>query len=370
MKNQMMFAIMFMLVQFASSQVFMESSVSSMLDDNVNNNAEQLKSAVTSLQLNGGYGWSGEESDVNLFYDGSFTYYSSLLERTNQFHSLNLEYVSAFGIEGEHSFSIGTSAGSGINRDSYTVFDHSVYSLFTNLKFMVNEWMIIKGGYSARSMSFANLGDFSYSEHAVFLHSAFALSSTTTAILQTDLGSKFYATTPSGESTTMRKGGLSSLMPSVTQVIGTVKIGQRLSDELGLSLTEKYQWNIQKQTRYLSSDYGFISDDELFDDHYGYEGLHSSLALTALVSESVTLKLSGGIQNKLYSTLPAYTMDGTFVADQRKDSRSYVNFGVRKNFEDAGFSLKAAFDFIQNNSNDAFYSYKNNAVTVEIGIPF
>jgi hypothetical protein len=120
----------------------------------------------------------------------------------------------------------------------------------------------------------------------------------------------------------------------------------------------------------LSSDYGFISDDELFDDHYGYEGLHSSLALTALVSESVTLKLSGGIQNKLYSTLPAYTMDGTFVADQRKDSRSYVNFGVRKNFEDAGFSLKAAFDFIQNNSNDAFYSYKNNAVTVEIGIPF
>lgn len=370
MKNHFIIAALFIMIQSVSSQVFFQSSISTMYDDNVNNNAEQLKSAVSSLQLNGGYGWTGEESDVNVFYDGSFVYYNSLLERTNQYHSLNLEFGTVFGEESEHSFSIGTSAGSGVNRDSYTVFDHSVYSLSTNLKIMMNEWMILKGGYSARSMSFSNLSDFSYSEHAVFAHTAFAVSSVTTVILQTDLGSKFYAATPSGESETMRKGGLSSLMPSVTQVIGTVKVGQRLSDALGLSLTERYQWNIQKQTRYLSSEYGFISDDELFDDHYGYEGLHSTLALTALLSQSVTVKLTGGIQNKLYSTLPAYALDGTFVADQRKDARSYVNFGIKKNFDDAGFSLTAAVDFIQNSSNDAFYSYKNNAVTVELGIPF
>ncbi|MBP6672676.1 MAG: hypothetical protein KA247_05980, partial [Bacteroidetes bacterium] len=357
MKNHLTLAVIIALFQLASAQVFMQTSVSTMLDDNVNNNAEQLKSAVTSLQLNGGYGWSGEDSDVNLFYDGSFVYYSSLLERTNQFHSLNLEYISLFGTEGEHSFSIGTSAGSGLNRDSYTVFDHSVYSLFTNLKFMTNEWMIIKGGYSARSMSFANLSDFSYTEHAVFLHTAFALSATTTAILQTDLGSKFYASTPAGESSTIRKGGLSSLMPSVTQVIGTVKIGQRLTDELGLSLSERYQWNIQKQTRYLSSEYGFISDDELFDDHYGYEGLHSSVSLTALITGSFTVKLSGGIQNKLYSTLPAYDLEGTYIADQRIDSRSYLNLKGKRNFTDYGFSLTAAFDIIKNSSNDAYYEY-------------
>ncbi len=370
MKNQLTFAAIIALFQFASAQVFMQTTVSTMLDDNVNNNAEQLKSAVTSLQLNGGYGWSGEESDVNLFYDGSYTYYSSLLERTNQFHSLNLEYVSNFGTEGEHSFSIGTSAGSGINRDSYTVFDHSVYSLLTNLKIMTNEWMIIKTGYTARSMAFANLSDFSYTEHALFFHSAFALSGTTTMILQTDLGSKFYASTPSGESSSMRKGVLSSLMPSVTQLTGLVKIGQRLTDELGLSLSERYQWNIQKQTRYLSSDYGFISDDELFDDHYGYEGLHSSAALTALVTESVTLKLSAGIQNKLYSTLPAYDLEGTFVADQRNDTRSYLNLKGQKNFAEYGFSVTAAFDVIKNSSNDAYYDYSNSAVSLEIGIPF
>lgn len=357
-------------LQLASAQVNVESSISTMYDDNVNNNAEQQKSAVTSFNLNGGYTLEGNASELNLLYDGSFRYYESLLERTNQFHSINLDYSTLFGSDEEHSLSFGGNAGTSLNRDTYTVFDHSVYSLFMNAKFMVNDWMITKGGYTVRSMSFSALGDFSYTEHAIFLHGAFALSPTTTAIIQTDLGSKFYSSTPSSSGNSMRKGLLSSLMPSVTQMSGIVKIGQRLTDQIGLSVTERYQWNIQKQTRYLSSAYGFISDDELFDDHYGFEGLHSNLTLTSLLSESVTLKISGGIQNKIYSTLAAYDLAGTYVADQRIDTRSYVNIGFLKNFEEQGFSVKAAVDFIQNSSNDAFYSYRNNAVTVEIGIPF
>ncbi|MFZ4622228.1 MAG: hypothetical protein ACOYNS_16830 [Bacteroidota bacterium] len=357
-------------IQMAFAQVNVQTTVSTMYDDNVNNNAEQLKSSVTSFDLNGGYTFSGETSEFDLFYTGSYTYYASLLERTNQFHSFNLEYSTLFGSGDEHTFTVGGNAGTNMNRDSYTVFDHTVYTAFTNYKVMVNDWMITKGGYTVRNMSFASLSDFSYTEHALFQHFAFALSPTTTAILQADLGSKFYSSTPSASGSSMRKGMLSSLMPSVTQMTGIVKVGQRLTDQIGLSLTERYQWNIQKQTRYLSSEYGFISDDELFDDHYGYEGLHSNLTLTALVSESVILKLSGGVQNKLYSTLAAYDMAGTYVAGQRIDTRSYVNVGLQKNFSDYGFSLKAAVDFIQNSSNDAYYSYKNNAVTLEFGLPF
>lgn len=370
MKTFTLFSFLIILFQTSASQSFFQTTVSSMFDDNVNNNAEQLKSTVTSFQLNGGYSWTGEESNVDLFYDGSYTYYASLLERTNHFHSVNLQYSSSFGEEGLHSFSIGTSAGSNINRDLYTVFDHSVYSLMTEVKVMTAEWMILKGGYSARSLAFTSLQDFSYSEHTLFLHTALALTPTTTMILQSDLGSKFYSTTPAGESSSMKKGVLSSLMPSVTQVTGIVRIGQRLSDGLGISVTERYQWNLQKQTRYLSSDYGYISDDELFDDHYGYEGLHSSVSVTSLVSETVTLKLSGGIQNKLYSTLPAYDLEGNVLEPQRKDTRSYLNLVASRNFTEYGFTLKAAVDFIENSSNDAWYRYRNNAVTLEVGIPF
>lgn len=358
------------LMQLTAAQVNIQTTLTTMFDDNVNNNAEQLKSAVTAFNLNGGYLWSGESSDLNVYYDGSFTYYSSLLERTNQFHSLNADYASLFGTNAEHLMTVGGAAGSSINRDTYTVFDHSVYSAYFNLKLMLSDGLIMKTGYRARTLSFANLDDFSYTEHALLLHGAFALTPTTTGILQTDLGSKFYSTTPSAGGSSMRKGVLSAMMPSVTQVTGMVRIGQQLTDRVGLSLTERYQWNIQKQTRYLSSEYGFISDDELFDDHYGYEGLHSNLTLTALLSESITMKLSGGLQQKLYSSLAAYDLAGTFVAEQRSDSRLYLNVAFSKNFEEEGYSVKAAFDIIQNSSNDAFYSYKNNAVTIEVGVPF
>ncbi len=372
MNTQIVFKLVItvMTLQLASAQVNMESSISTMYDDNVNNNAEQLKSSVTSFGLNGGYTLEGNASELNLFYDGAFIYYASLLERTNQFHSFNLDYSTLFGDDNEHSFTVGGNAGTNTSRDAYTVFDHTVYTFFTNYKVMLNDWMITKGGYTVLSMSFSSLADFSYTEHSIYQHAAFALTPTTTAIIQVDLGSKFYSSTPSSSGSSMRKGILSSLMPSVTQMTGIVKIGQRLTDQIGLSVTERYQWNIQKQTRYLSSAYGFISDDELFDDHYGFEGLHSNLTLTSLLSESVTLKISGGIQNKLYSSLAAYDLAGTYVADQRIDTRSYLNLGIIKNFDEQGFSVKTAVDFIQNSSNDAFYSYRNNAVTIEIGVPF
>jgi hypothetical protein len=219
-------------------------------------------------------------------------------------------------------------------------------------------------------MKFSSLDDFSYTEHSLFAHVAFSVTPTTTAIIQTDIGTKFYSTSSMGSSSSMRKGIMSSLMPSVTQVTGMIKIGQGITDQIGLSSTTRYQWNLQKQTRYLSSDYGFISDDELFDDHYGYEGMQSSLTYTQLLSESMTWKLTYGIQNKLYSSLAAFDLNGNIMADQRKDLRSYFNILVQKNFEEAGFSLKGAIDIIQNSSNDSFYSYKNNAYTLEVSIPF
>jgi len=362
--------VLVLLTQHAVGQVEAQTTMSTMYDDNVNNNALQLTSTVTTLNFEGGYAWEGESSLAHLSYDGTFTYFESLLERTNHFHALNADYAHYYGEENQNVFTLSGIVGTNINRDTYTLFDHSVYSAGMNYKYFVTDWMIHKGGYSVRNLSFSSLNDFSYTEHSIFLHAAFAATSTTTAIVQTDLGSKFYSATPSMASSSMRRGVLSSLMPSVTQFIGTIKIGQRLSDEIGLSVTGRYQWNLQKQTRYLSSEYGFISDDELFDDHYGYEGLHTSMTITSLLSESMTLKLSGGIQNKLYSSLAAFDMAGNYVADQRIDTRSYINVGLQKNFEELGFSLKGAVDFIQNSSNDAFYEYKNNAVTIEIGIPF
>ena len=62
-----------------------------------------------------------------------------------------------------------------------------------------------------------------------------------------------------------------------------VRAGQSIFENTGLSMTAQYQWNIQKESRYLVSEYGSISDDAIFDDHYGYEGLQISAMLTQVL---------------------------------------------------------------------------------------
>jgi hypothetical protein len=358
------------LSQMVTAQMQASVSLSNMYDDNVNNNADQLKSNITMLDLSAGYQMEGDWSGLNVSYDGSFNYYESMLFRTTQIHAANIVYTRLSGDDQENRLRLAGTYSAGINRDDYTIFDHSLFSGSVEYKYFLTERFINKLGYVFRSVSFPALNDFSYTEHALMLNGAYALTQSTTAILQGDIGAKFYATDINRGGSSMRKGVMSTILPGVTQAIGMMKIGQGITDEIGLSLTARYQWNIQKQTRYLSSDYGYISDDELFDDHYGYEGLHTSVQYTQLLSETMTGKATAGLQNRLYSSLAAYDLSGTVVGAQRTDARYYLNFLLEKEFIDLGFSVKTSLDVIDNISNDAFYDYTNTAVTMEIGIPF
>jgi hypothetical protein len=356
-------------VHEARAQFGLEASVTGMYDDNINNNYLQISDKISTLNLNTGYGMDLGNWYGRAYYDGVLNYFQSVTERTNQFHSGNLSFAHLSGDNDENILDIGMQYGEGYYHGDYSFYDHSLWTAYINYKQFLGERIINKVGYSFRSVDFAQLGDFSYTEHTVYGNFSVALPTSTTLILQTDLGSKFYSTAnPTAGTGGMRKSSL-TIMPSVTQLTGFLRVGQSIVEGTGLSLTTNYQWNIQKQTRYLSSTYGVISDDELFDDHYGYEGLQTYLMLTQVLSESMLLRITGGMQTRLYSSLSAYDLAGTTVADQRIDKRSYASLFLQKDF-DAGFSVKAAYDFIRNASNDAFYDYSNNAITLELTVPF
>jgi hypothetical protein len=374
MNHRIMFAaigvvLLAVLPTTSRAQFSLETSLTTMYDDNIQNNYFQISDKISTLNANAGYGMEGNTWSARLFYDGGVNYYQNVIARTNQFHSGNVLFVHNSGDDAENTLSLGLSYGQGSYRESYSFYGHSLLSASANYKQFLSDNIINKVGYTVRLMNFSQLDDFSYSEHAFSANFSFALPTMTTVIVQTDLGAKFYSTSaPEAESGGMRKG-MSSITPSVTQMSGMIRAGQSIVEGTGLSLTLRYQWNIQKQTRYLSSEYGVMSDDELFDDHYGYEGLQTSLMLTQVISESMLLKVTGGIHSRLYSSLAAYDLDGTQVAAQRVDQRSYLSVLFQKNF-DIGFSLKAAYDLIRNASNDVFYDYRNNAMTLELTVPF
>lgn len=353
----------------AKAQVEFEGSVTGMYDDNINNNSLQIGDRISTLHLNTGYTLESSTWGARLYYDGTLNYFQSVIERTNQFHSGNLTITHSSGEEAQNLLDLGLSFGQGMYRGGYSFYNHSVLAASATYEYNPDETMSDRVGYSFRSVAFSELGDFSYVEHLLMNNFTLSLPASTTIIARADLGAKFYPTTSStGGTGQMRRGGV-TIMPSVTQLSGMIRIGQGIFDGTGLSLMTRYQWNIQKQTRYLSSDYGVISDDELFDDHYGYEGPQTSLMLTQVLSESMLLRLAGGWQNKIYSTLGAYDLGGSQVADSRRDNRSFVSLFVQKEF-DLGFTLNATYELIRNSSNDDYYDYSNNAATFQVSVPF
>ncbi|MHB1048508.1 MAG: hypothetical protein ACYC09_00365 [Bacteroidota bacterium] len=355
--------------QSVEAQFSAESQVLMMVDDNINNNSLQIQDNITTLRAAAGYDWDGEAWTGKIFYEGSLNYYRTVLSRTNQYHSGGALYSLYTGEDGDDILQLTSSFGTGIFRDDYVFYDHHAFSLAVDYKYFLSEWIINTFGYSYRSTSFVNAAGFSSSEHTVYGHAAFALPTNSTVILRAEVGTKYYT---EEIATTAKQGGwINTINPDVTQLTSIARIGQRITDETGISATFRYQWNLQKQSRYLIDADGYLlSDDEIFDDRYGYEGLHSSLMVTQLLSESMKIRITGGIANKLYSLLPAYSLDGIVLADQRNDQRSYVSILLEKEFTDLGFGVNTSLDVISNSSNDPFYHYNNTAVTVEFSVPF
>jgi hypothetical protein len=364
-----MVLVMVVTVQSVVAQFSAESQIRMMYDDNINNNSLRIKDNITTLQAAAGYDWEGEAWTGKIFYEGTLNYYRAVLSRTNQYHSGGALYSLYAGADGDDNLQLTTTVGTGIFRDDYIFYDHRAFSLALDYKYFLSERIINTFGYSYRSTSFVNAAGFSSSEHAVYGHAAFALPTSTTAILRAEVGTKYY--TEAIATTVKKQGWINTINPDVTQLTGIARFGQRITDETGISATFRYQWNLQKQSRYLIDADGYLlSDDEIFDDRYGYEGLHSSLMFTQLLSESMKIRVTGGIVNKLYSLLPAYGIDGTVLADQRNDQRSYLSILTENEFNGLGFGIKTSLDVISNSSNDPFYDYNNTAVTVEFYVPF
>ena len=92
--------------------------------------------------------------------------------------------------------------------------------------------------------------------------------------------------------------------------------------------------------------------------------------LTQILFESITMRLVIGQQHRDYSSRPAYDLSGVQVANIRSDIRRSLTFQAEYEFPRLGFSLAMAFDYIKNDSNDIFYQYANNALTMNLSVPF
>ena len=354
------------------SQTNIEAAVGTMLDDNVNNNSLRLSDRITTLGLQAGYDWITDATNTGLEYSGSYNYFGIVPGRTYQYHTAGFTFAQLFGEEQQTLWKSGASYGIRSDREDYAFYDHTSLSVYTTIKTPLSENILGRTGYTFRTMRFSELEAFDYAEHSLFAQTSFFLPSRTTVIAEASLGYKLYRT-PNDDSSVVNRGrGRGSSVtssPSVTQATGLVRIGQGLGENTGVSLTGGYQINLQKEVRYLGSDYGVVSDDEIFDDHYGYEGPQASLMLTQMLPWEMQARLTGSWQRRTYASQSAYDALGTLVAADRLDTRMALNVQLHIPIDWLGCTVGLAYDYIRNTSNDTFFTYGNNAITLQLSYP-
>lgn len=355
-----------------AAQFRLGADLMTMIDDNVNNNYLAISDKVVQVSLQMARDWERETHNTQLFYIGSLNYYETVTERTFHDHAFGMTYSHLLGQNQRTTLNTGISYSLRANRPDYNFYDHQKFTVYMNLKDDLAEHLLGRFGYSLSYLDFSNLSDFSYLEHYAFVQLTQSFDTKTTLILEGDLGTKIYTAanveevTVAGHGRRHNRNLSSTSTPRVTQFIGIARVGQAIVAGTGLSITAQYQINLQKASRYLTSQDGVIADDQLFDDHYGYEGLQATVMLTQLLPAGMVMKIAGAMNERNYTGQPAFDFTGAQLDDQRRDHRGSFALQVEKSFESLGVSFGLAYDYIHNDSNDTYYDYTNHAFTAQL----
>jgi hypothetical protein len=348
--------------------------VGTLIDDNAFNNHLQVQDRLTEVSLQGGYDWESERSNTQVLYTGTLNYFTLIPARTFHTHNAGLAYTHLSGEEDETLVTLAGSYTLRKNHEEFSIYDHSQITLSGNARAYLSDVFLVRGGYAFNVVTFSTMSDLNYLEHTLFLQTALSFPSRTTFIVQGDLGFKDYRTANLDTSAGLQSGsGWRSAdvsTPGVTQVTGTIRIGQGITEQTGLSLTGQYQVSLKKESRYLTFESGVLTDDELFDDHYGYEGPMGSAMLTQMFPGDVRFRAYGSLQERRYSDRPALDLLGVQVAAQRIDKRTTFSLSLDKVFPSLGLQASLVYDYIINASNDAFYDYRNQAFSLRLTVSY
>ena len=114
------------------------------------------------------------------------------------------------------------------------------------------------------------------------------------------------------------------------QLLLTGKIAQSLYDNLGAYLAYSFRYNLENNSRSIMiSDY-YFSDDNLFDDNYGYGGHDLEMGFTYIMPLSLTLKSSFEYTYKKYANEYPDIIDSL---KERNDDKLLFNIRLSRSFE-------------------------------------
>jgi|GEM_PF-562089 len=347
-------------VPLASGQVAID--VESGYTSNLFSNYTDQQDYYTTLT--GGYSrtWLTERQGWRGGYQGAWQLFNTFKERNTLTHELGADYYRHWR-DGRVQWNSGLTFDLSQHTQDYQWYDRQKLMLYGVLRGVVNPHCFVHLGLNAQYQHYPELVPFDNLQMAAFARMSRSFESGTSIFLETNLLGKRYSSSASSASALSAEmatlGGGTAL-----QSVSLLRLGQSISSSTGARLEFMLRRNVQNSTRYLFGQEGFaISDEELFDDYFGYEGEEWTASLKKILPWSMQANLGGKWMDKRYTQRLALDLEGLSFADGRlrRDRREQIWISLQKSLRWSPTStpliLAAELTFWKNSSNDPFYDY-------------
>jgi hypothetical protein len=377
------------------SQFSINFSTMGYYDDNILRSKNKSSTFLSSTSLGTAFDLERNNSLLKLSYNANLSYFDNIPAKNFNEHTFLTDYTLLLDSQ-ETGLNIGGGYSFRSDKDIYSIYDEKNLGLYLNLKFDFTDNISALSGYSFNSIKYPNLSQLSYIEHILNFSSNFSFQTKTAYIFEANIGLKKYSekltnlTIPidtlsmpkhgSGwhfnweDDNNSNTGNISTPQTNdnlTSQILISNRISQSIYDNLGVQLTYSWRINLKNNDRFLYSGDHFSPDDNIFDDHYSFEGHEFNLGFTQLLPLGMILKTDAEYLIKNYTNKYSSGTDINSPLIDRNDKKFIITLNLKKNFsfEDSIFNpLKISLYYIyQNNESPVdYYKYTSNSLFLNL----
>jgi hypothetical protein len=364
----MMAVILLIPLSNLSAQTSIALSQNSSYYSNSFYNYQQLPDMNNEIGLTIAHGFEGEKIHSQIYYQGDLNLFQRFSDRL--YHNQAVGYDGyAVSADEQKTLYFGGNLIWHDGQQDYNSYDYWKLQGYFNSKLNLRANLIGRFGYILNHKAYQELPEFSYWEHLLWARFNTFFQTGTSFTLSFHYGLKDYIPLPTsqGQGRGRRMMVEYSDLPSVDQLTISFKVAQSLGTKTSLSvdyLNRIHPGLADGSTAVMNSD-NLFTEDELFDDRYGYRGHELTATFTHFLPGYVKLELSGSRLWKNYLNRQVYDLEGNLnLADpSRRDlrwlawaeiSRSFkLNWGIKN------VSVSLQGGYLNNDSNDPYYRFDN-----------
>ena len=338
-------------------QISLSTKLDSYYDDNIYNNFTKVSDYVNSFTFSSGYDFESTSNNLQFYYIGNLSYYRENIFKSSNSHKLGAVNTYLFS-ENDNPLNVGVNYSFRNNKDEFSIYDFSIISLYANYRQTIETQNFLLAGYLFNKIDYKNFSIFSYNENKGFLKFNSYLSENTALMLGVEIDNKNY----------IDKFSDPSITNNNTQLTGYSQLTFYSGESTELSGYFLLRHNLTTGTRYIDSEEFIYYEEEIFNDVYSNDGYESGISISQFISAGIMMSVQGIYIKRNFSNLPISDPAGFSLNELRTDKFYALGTDLKFDLSFITDNLigSVKYNFLKNNSNDYYYNYDNQMISVSL----